>query len=160
MKKLIFLIFVLLFVSNSEAQRRVIELDSAPLSAAAISDAVEVLGSSAEIYLDITLLTLADADDEVDFFLQTTDGIIWTDLQNFHFKNSDDGSTVIKIATINDNLDGPGTIQSITGTDPSAGNEISQTVPANTIWRLWGMYATLVTDAGVADRRASRYIDD
>lgn len=52
------------------------------------------------IYLDITTLTTADGDDEVDFYIQTTyddDNLIWFDVENVHFANADDGTTPTKI---------------------------------------------------------------
>lgn len=54
------------------------------------------------VQLLVTTLTLADADDEVDFWLQTTydDGTTWVDLENVHFSNADNGTTASKILTI------------------------------------------------------------
>jgi hypothetical protein len=117
----------------------------------------------AAIFIDITKLTLADADDEVDFYLQTTydDGTSWVDCQNFHFDNADTGTTAKRVAYINQANDGfPGTIKDFTGTDPAAGAEITETVPANAVWRWIGGLATLVTDATVADRRVHVTIDN
>ena len=48
--------------------------------------------------------------------------------------------------------EGPGLIRSITGTDPAAGVEISETVPTGARWRFISMKVTLVTDATVDDR--------
>lgn len=116
----------------------------------------------AVLNLNITDLTLADADDEIDFYVQTSydHGTTWVDCQNFHFTNADNGTAANLQAIIDGALDGPGTIKSITGTDPVAGSEISETVPANTIWRFWGAVASLVTDATVANRRVKVLIDD
>lgn len=159
-----FLLIVLawcLFAPHARAQDFVFA-DTGTFSAATTLAAKMTFGESAMIFLDITTLTLADADDEVDFYIQTTyDGeTTWVDLQNIHFSNSDNGSTAAIVAVITPDLDGPGTYLSFTGTDPGVGIEIIETVPTNTIWRLWGGYATLVTDAGVANRRANIYIDD
>jgi hypothetical protein len=53
------------------------------------------------IVLDVTKLTLADGDDEVDFYFQTTyDGSNWTDLENIHFDNADNGSTTTRIVRL------------------------------------------------------------
>jgi hypothetical protein len=52
-------------------------------------------------------------------------------------------------------IDGPGVIRSITGTDPAAGAEISETVPTNARWRLLALRANLTTDATVATRVVS-----
>jgi hypothetical protein len=61
---------------------------------------------------------------------------------------------------IGSSADGPGVIRSITGTDPAAGVEISETVPTNARWRVFGVAATLVTDATVANREAALVLDD
>ncbi len=122
--------------------------------------------SAATIRLDITKLTLADADDEVDFYVQTTYSLdsnsipIWVDCQNFHFKNADNGATAKKSAVIDGAIDGPGTDKSIAGTNPAAGSEISETVPANAVWMVGGIYASLVTDANAANRRVHVLVDD
>lgn len=55
---------------------------------------------------------------------------------------------------------GPGVIRSVTGTDPAAGAEISETVPTNARWRLLAIRFTLVTDANVANRRPNLSLDD
>jgi len=56
--------------------------------------------------------------------------------------------------------DGPGLIRSITGTNPAAGSELSETVPTNARWRLISFYASFVTDSTVASRRPTLIIDD
>lgn len=50
-------------------------------------------------------------------------------------------------------IEGPGLLRSITGTDPAAGAEISETVPTNARWRLINFGFDLVTDATAATRR-------
>ncbi len=157
------LALVLLLAPDARAQNFIFDVPSGALSAATTTSSEVATGkSAASIFLDFTTLALADADDEIDCFIQTMyDGATtWTDLQNFHFDNGDNGTTASKTAFITPDLDGPGTMLSLTGTDPGAGVEIIETVPANTIWRLWGGYATLVTDAGAANRRVNVYIDD
>ena len=57
-------------------------------------------------------------------------------------------------------LEGPGAIGALTGTDPAAGAEISQTVPTNARWRPMAVYASLVTDATVADRYPTLTLDN
>lgn len=57
-------------------------------------------------------------------------------------------------------LSGPGMLRSITGTNPAAGVEISETVPTAARWRLASMRAQLVTDATVASRRPQLIVDD
>lgn len=55
---------------------------------------------------------------------------------------------------------GRGNIRSITGTDPAAGVEISETVPTNTMWRVIAITFDLVTDATVANRIVRVEMDD
>lgn len=61
---------------------------------------------------------------------------------------------------LRESVDGPGILRAITGTDPAAGSEILEAVPANTRWRLVGLRFPLVTDATVAARRVNLYVDD
>ena len=53
-----------------------------------------------------------------------------------------------------------GTIKLITGTDPSAGSEISETVPSGKKWRLISLFIELATDSTTADRKIKLVIDD
>ncbi|MBA7479414.1 hypothetical protein ES707_14848 [subsurface metagenome] len=53
-----------------------------------------------------------------------------------------------------------GRIRSITGTDPAAGDEISETVPARRRWRLLTIKYSLVTDETIVYRISRVYIDD
>lgn len=55
---------------------------------------------------------------------------------------------------------GAGRIRSITGTDPAAGVEISETVPAGVRWRVLSFWFTLVTSAVVANRTPRIVVDD
>lgn len=64
------------------------------------------------------------------------------------------GSGIVESAS------GPGALRSLTGTDPAANVEISETVPTNARWRLLALFATLVSDANVSNRDASLTIDD
>lgn len=61
-------------------------------------------------------------------------------------------------------LEGPtrggGWIRSITGTDPAAGAEISETVPTGARWKIVSIEFTLVTDATVANREPILTLDD
>jgi len=140
----------------------VLRTASGDLTAADTSEEITARLSSAKVSINITKLTLADADDEVDFYVQTSydNGTSWVDCQNLHFTNADNGSTAKRSAMIDGAIDGPGTDKSITGTDPSAGNEISETVPANAIWMVGGIYSSLVTDANAANRRVHVLVDD
>lgn len=141
----------------------VLRAASGALTAGETSFETTCAGSSyALVYLDITTLTLADADDEVDFYVQTTydGGVTWVDCQNFHFSNADNGAAVKRAAVINGDLTGTGTIKSISGTNPVAGNEILETVPANAIWKVQSIYPSLVTDATVSNRQVRILFDD
>ena len=53
---------------------------------------------------------------------------------------------------IESSIEGPGLIRSITGTDPAANTEISQTVPSGARWKLLVLRFTLITDANAANR--------
>jgi hypothetical protein len=55
---------------------------------------------------------------------------------------------------------GVGRLRSITGTNPAAGAEISETVPAGVRWRLLALQASMVTGAAVANRLPALVIDD
>jgi len=57
-------------------------------------------------------------------------------------------------------LERPGALRSITGTDPAAGVEISETVPVGARWRLITAEAILVTSAAVANRVVTWRYDD
>lgn len=57
-------------------------------------------------------------------------------------------------------LGGRGNLRSITGTDPAANTEISETVPTGAYWVLHGIYAVLTTDATVANRIPVLIVDD
>lgn len=56
--------------------------------------------------------------------------------------------------------EGPGVVRSITGSDPAAGAEFTETVPANTRWRVISLLVSLVTSATVASRLPLFYVDD
>jgi hypothetical protein len=56
--------------------------------------------------------------------------------------------------------EGPGVLRSITGTDPAANVEITETVPANARWRPLAITFTLVTDANAANREVALTFDD
>ena len=57
-------------------------------------------------------------------------------------------------------IEGPGRLRSITGTDPAAGAEISETVPTGARWRLRAMAFSLVTAVAVANRLATIVVND
>lgn len=55
---------------------------------------------------------------------------------------------------------GPGVLRVVTGTDPAANTEISETVPAGKMWRIISINFTLVTDGTAANRRPRLFFDD
>lgn len=57
-------------------------------------------------------------------------------------------------------IEGRGNVRSITGTDPAANAESSETVPTNARWRLLAWVIALVTDANAANRITQFTIDD
>lgn len=59
-----------------------------------------------------------------------------------------------------DTLEGAGFLRSVTGTDPAANTEITETVPTGTRWKLRGMHVQFVTDANVANRDIRFFVDD
>lgn len=61
---------------------------------------------------------------------------------------------------IESSVAGGGRIRSITGTNPAANVEISETVPAGVRWRLYSFVFSLQTDANVANRDVNLIIDD
>jgi hypothetical protein len=61
---------------------------------------------------------------------------------------------------VKSSLAGPGALRSITGTNPAAGVEISETVPTNARWRVYAVRFALVTDATVASRESLLTFDD
>lgn len=95
-------------LTNYYGQARAVTLRSASgaLTAGETTTAVQHLQvfREAVVLINITTATLADGDDEVDFYLQTTyDGTNWTDLANVHLANADNGSpqkTVIEVGAI------------------------------------------------------------
>ena len=61
---------------------------------------------------------------------------------------------------IRGSTEGNGMPRSIAGTNPAAGAEISEAVPANARWLLRAMTAALVTDGTGANRRVHLVVDD
>lgn len=61
---------------------------------------------------------------------------------------------------VSDSLTGPGALRSLTGTDPAANTEISETVPTGARWRFVSLRATLTTDATAGNRVIGLTFDD
>jgi hypothetical protein len=57
-------------------------------------------------------------------------------------------------------VEGPGALRSITGTDPAAGAEISETVPTGARWRPLAMQFTLVTGITGTAQEVALVVDD
>ena len=78
------------------APGRTITLRSASgdLTAGETTTAIDVTGTNAAVFLNVTKLTTTDADDEVDFYIQTTyDDTNYVDLSCLHFGTTDTGTT-------------------------------------------------------------------
>lgn len=73
---------------------------------------------------------------------------------------TDAGSPNWPNGKIESSTEGPGLIRSITGTNPAAGVEISETVPPGAVWKPISLIATFVTSADVANRLPSIVLDD
>lgn len=168
MKKLATLFVCVLLLTSALASAQVTRLLSMRDASGALTadDDPAALPSTgnfvtAEILLDITTITTPDADDKICFYIQTTYNLVdWTDVESVCVDNSDNGSTR-KVPIIIDGVkDGPGSVQTITGTDPAAGAEISESVPANTEWLLTAFRFALVTDATSGTRQVHLHLDD
>jgi len=57
-------------------------------------------------------------------------------------------------------VEGRGALRAITGTDPAAGVEISETVPTNALWRPHSLSFTYVASGAAATRQSSLVVDD
>ncbi len=148
--------------SASAQQQFILQTASGALTATTTTAAPNAVFSTAIIFLDVTTITTPDADDTVDFYIQTTydDGTTWTDVENVHFATADDGNTATRIIVIDGAKDGPGTLQSLAGSNPAAGVEISEAVPVDTFWSVRSISAALVTDSNAASRRVRATLDD
>lgn len=56
--------------------------------------------------------------------------------------------------------DGPGVVRSVTGTDPAAGAEFTETVPTNARWSLYSLAVVFVTSSAAAGREPRIVCDD
>lgn len=67
------------------------------LAVAHTSPVLEIEGwVAAVINFHITDLIMADADDEVDFYIQMRYDNVWTDVANLHFDNADEAISVVE----------------------------------------------------------------
>ncbi|MBA7550732.1 hypothetical protein ES705_43255 [subsurface metagenome] len=69
-------------------------------------------------------------------------------------------SPTYPVSGINQSTAGVGAIKSITGTDPAATIEISETVPPNARWIILAVHFTFITGVDVADRIIHLQLDD
>ena len=65
---------------------------------------------------------------------------------------TDAGAPAYPDGKIESSIEGPGLIRNITGSNPAAGSEISESVPSKARWRVKLFRTTLVTDATVTTR--------
>lgn len=70
------------------------------------------------------------------------------------------GANVPVLAFADGSIATEGTPTSVTGTDPAANQEISETVPTGKRWRVQAVQFSLVTDATVANREVVVVVDD
>lgn len=63
-------------------------------------------------------------------------------------------------SSLTESAAGPGFIRNHVGANPAAGVEIVEAVPVNARWRILSFFATLVTDATVANRTVTFIVDD
>lgn len=95
---------LLALASNGSAQNFILDTPTGSV-AVAFTGAATTIDTSSRLVLvlfDVTVLTLADADDEVDLYIQMTydGGTTWTDVENIHFANADNGTTAKKVVSV------------------------------------------------------------
>lgn len=73
---------------------------------------------------------------------------------------TDAGTQAWPNGKIESSVEGRGLIRLITGTNPAAGVEISETVPTGARWRIISFRFTFLTDATVANRQPRIALDD
>lgn len=73
---------------------------------------------------------------------------------------SEAGTPAYPNGKIESSIEGPGLLRSITGTNPAAGVEISETVPTGALWRFISLKASYNPDATVATRQPRLNFDD
>lgn len=73
---------------------------------------------------------------------------------------TDTSAPIYPNGKIESSIEGPGLIRSITGTNPAAGVEISETVPTGAKWKLLALTAAFVADATVGNRVTSLAADN
>lgn len=73
---------------------------------------------------------------------------------------TDSGIPAFPNGVIKSSLEGRGNIRSITGTNPAAGSEISETVPTNAYWLIHSFHYIFTADANVANRQLILQITD
>lgn len=123
-------------------------LASSSVSVTAIPSAIFVKASSTGIKRGVCFvrITLQGGGRQLALLAQ---GYV-SDSENLSFPNG----------PIKGSLEGPGLMRSITGTDPAAGINVSETVPTGARWRLHTLHAVLVTDATVSNRTSFISISD
>lgn len=73
---------------------------------------------------------------------------------------TDSYSPVFPYSPQEDALDGPGNLRSITGTNPAAGVEVSETVPTGARWKVWAITTSLTIGGVGANEESSLTFDD
>lgn len=103
---------------------------SGDLTAADTSSEVDARFDEGVVFLNVTKITTADGDDEVDFYVQTTydGGTNWSDLENVHFDNADNGTAAKKILAIGV-TENPATLTAQNSTDGTLADDTKLYLP-------------------------------
>lgn len=149
---------------------------SAPMTPAAQSRQVVVFASGAigsgatnsaqleseakGIALILNVTAVSGTNPTLDVKLQQFESLSnqWVDISGAVFQRIT--GTGQRTLTVYPGPEGPGNLRSVAGTDPAAGQEVSDAVPSNTRWRLISANFALVTSATVANRFPTVVLDD
>lgn len=112
------------------------------------------------VYLTLNVSAASGTNQTLDVKLQSFDSLSaqWVDMSGAVFQRIT--ATGQRTLTVYPSPEGAGNIRNVTGTDPAAGAEASDTVPANSRWKVLVAQYLLVTDANVATRVPTFIIDD
>lgn len=112
------------------------------------------------LLLNLNVTAASGTTPTLDVKIQWQDPVtsVWNDLSGAAFQRIT--ATGTRTLTIYPGQEGPGLLRIITGTDPAAGVEITETVPADKRWLLESFNASFTTDATVASRAPVLIIDD
>ncbi len=131
---------------------------SAARVASTNSSSFDTAAKGIQLTLDVT--AASGSSPTLDVKLQQFDGLSgqWTDVPGATFQRIT--GTGQRTLTVYPSAQGAGAVRSITGTDQAANTEVSETVPANTRWRIRAFRVALATDVNVANRIVNLQVDD